>query len=63
MKVSNKMFKEFLEIIDDYGEIVFGDEKYLKKQLENVLNTQGCWAGIAIRIYYENGNFRVENRF
>lgn len=63
MKVNNKMLKQFLEIMDDYGEFVFGTEKEIKKQLEIVLNSQGYWSGCSIRVYYDNNNFRVESRF
>lgn len=65
MKVNNKMYKRFLEIMDEYGEFVFGDDEFIKKQLELCLNTQGYWSGCAIRVYYDENkkDFRVENRF
>jgi hypothetical protein len=62
MKVNKKMLKEFLDLMEDFGEFVFGDEKQIKKQLELCLNTQGYWSGNTIKVYYNNG-FRVENRF
>ena len=65
IKVNNKMLERFLQIMDDYGEYVFGNKSYLKKQLETCLNSQGYWSGCAIRVYYDKGNeeFRVEDRF
>ena len=65
IKVNNKMLERFLQIMDDYGEFVFGDEEYLKKQLETCLNTQGYWSGVSIRIYYDKDikDFYVESRF
>lgn len=65
MKVNNKMLKRFLEIMDDYGEFVFGDDKEIKKQLEMCLNFQGYWSGNSIRVYYDKNekDFRIESRF
>ena len=65
IKVNNKMLDTFLEIMDHYGEYVFGNKSYLKKQLETCLNSQGYWSGCAIRVYYDKDNeeFRVEDRF
>lgn len=65
IKVNKKLFDRFLQIMDDYGEVVFGDQKYLKKQLETVLNSQGYWAGISIRLYYneDTKDFTIQNRF
>ena len=63
MKVNNKMLKEFLDIMEDYNEFVFGTEEDIKKQLELCLNTQGYWSGCAIRVYYDNNEFRIERRF
>ena len=65
IKVNNKMLKRFLEIMDDYGEFVFGDNKYLKEQLEVCLNRQGYWAGCSIRVYYDKDtkDFIVGNRW
>lgn len=65
IKVTNKMYKRFLEIMDDYGEFVFGDDDYLKKQLEIALNTQGYFSGCSIRVYYDEDtkDFYVENKW
>ena len=63
MKVTNKMLYEFLDIMEDYNEFVFGSEEDIKKQLELCLNTQGYWSGCSIRVYYDNNNFRIERRF
>ncbi len=65
VKVNKKMLKQFLEIMDEYGEFVFGDEKYLKQQLEMVLNSQGYWSGVAIRVYYneDTKEFTTQSRF
>lgn len=65
IKVNNKMYKRFLEIMDDYGEFLFGDDKYLKQQLEICLNSQGYWSGCSIRVYYNEDikDFTVGNRF
>ena len=62
IKVNKKMLREFLELMDDFGEYVFGDEKQIKNQLEVCLNSQGYWSNCSIRVYYNNG-FRVESRF
>jgi len=65
IKVNNKMLDTFLEIMDDYGEFVFGNKTYLRKQLETCLNSQGYWSGCSIRVYYneDTKEFRVESRF
>ena len=63
IKVNKKMLKEFLDIMEDFGEYVFGTEKEIKKQLETVLNSQGYWSGCSIRVFYNNNRFIVENRF
>ena len=48
IKVTKTMLKRFLEIMDEYGEFVFGDDEMIQKQLETCLNTQGYWSGSAI---------------
>lgn len=65
IKVNNKMLKRFLEIMDDFGEFVFGDNKQIKNQLELCLNSQGYWSGCSIRVYYDRDtkDFRIENRW
>ena len=65
IKVTNKMLNRFLEIMDDYGEFVFGDNKQIKRQLELCLNTQGYWSGNSIRVYYntEIKDFTIGGRF
>lgn len=65
IKVNSKMLKRFLEIMDDFGEFVFGDNKQIKNQLELCLNSQGYWSGCSIRVYYDRDtkDFRIENRF
>lgn len=65
IKVNKKMLERFLQIMDDYGEFVFGDEKEIKKQLETCLNFQGYWSGCAIRVYYNkySKDFTVQSRF
>lgn len=64
IKVTKKMLKEFLQIMDDYDEFVFGDDSIIKEQLEICLNTQGYWSGNSIRVYYnkDNKNFSVAYR-
>lgn len=52
-EISNKKFKEFLKIIESYGEPLFGTKKQIKEQLEIVLGTQGYWSGIYIKVYYD----------
>lgn len=65
IKVNKKMLERFLEIMDSYGEFVFGTEKEIQKQLETCLNSQGYWSGCSIRVYYNENtkDFRVESRF
>lgn len=63
IKVNKKMLKEFLDIMEDFGEFVFGTEEEIKKQLELCLNSQGYWSGCSIRVFYNNNNFSVESRF
>lgn len=65
IKVNDKMLDRFLEIMNDYNEFVFGDNKYLKNQLELCLNSQGYWSGCSIRLYYDTDikDFYVESRF
>lgn len=62
IKVDSKMLNRFLNIMDQYGEFVFGDKKYLKKQLELCLNSQGYWSGSSIRVYYNKNinDFTIE---
>lgn len=63
IKVNKKMLNEFLELMEDFGEYVFGDDKQIKKQLEICLNSQGYWSGNSIRVYYKNNRFSVESRY
>lgn len=65
IKVNNKMYKDFLDIMDKNDEFLFGDDKYLKKQLETCLNTQGYWSGNSVRVYYneDTKTFRTESRW
>lgn len=63
IKVNKKMLKEFLDLMDSYGEFLFGTEEEIKKQLELCLNSQGYWSGCSIRVFYNNNNFSVESRF
>ena len=65
MKVTKKMLNRFLEIMDDYGEFVFGEEKDIQKQLETCLKFQGYWSGNSIRVYYDNNvkDFIIESMF
>ena len=65
IKVNKKMMNRFLEIMDEYNEFVFGDDDYLKQQLEICLNNQGYWAGCSIRVFYDKDmkDFYVESRF
>lgn len=63
IKVNNKMLKEFLDIMEDFGEFVFGTEEEIKRQLETCLNSQGYWSGCSIRVFYNNDRFSVESRF
>lgn len=53
IKVNKKMLNKFLQIMDDYGEFVFGDEKQLQNQLQVCLNSQGYWSGTYYRIFYD----------
>ena len=65
IKVNKKMYDEFMQIMEEYGEFVFGDEEQIKQQLQVCLNSQGYWAGCSIRVFYdtENKDFYVESRF
>lgn len=65
LKVNNKMLNEFISIMEDYGEFLFGTKKDIKRQLEICLNSQGYFSGCAIRVYYNDNDktFSVENRF
>lgn len=65
IKVTKKMYKDFLNIMDEYNEFVFGSDKEVRKQLEVCLNTQGYWSATAIRIYYNQDTkaFSIANRF
>lgn len=65
IKVNNKMLERFLQIMDDYNEFVFGDNEYLKEQLELCLNRQGYWSGCSINVYYDSEakDFYVRSRF
>lgn len=65
IKVNKKMVKRFLDIMENYGEFVFGDYDYIKKQLEICLNSQGYWSGLAIRVYYDENikDFYIGTRY
>lgn len=65
IKVNNDIYKKFLDIMYEYDEPLFGDDDFLKKQLESCLNIQGFWSGCAIRVYYNDNDktFSVENKF
>ena len=65
IKVNNKMLKRFLEIMDNYGEFVFGSDKDIQRQLEICLNNQGYWSGCSIRVYYNEDikDFTIQSRY
>lgn len=65
IKVNKKMLNRFLDIMEDYGEFVFGEEDYIKQQLETCLNSQGYWSGCSIRVYYDTDlkDFTIQSRF
>ena len=65
IKVDKKMLKDFLEIMDDNNEFVFGTDEDIQRQLELCLNTQGYWSGCRIRVYYneDDKDFIIQNRF
>lgn len=65
IKVTKNMVKRFLQLMEENDEFIFGDEAYVKEQLQTCLNTQGYWSGCAIRVYYnsETDSFRTERRF
>lgn len=65
IKVNNKMYKEFVNIMEDYGEFLFGNDRDIKEQLELCLNTQGYWSGNEIRVVYDKymKEFRVEYKW
>ena len=65
IKVNNKMLEKFYQVMNNYGEFIFGDDDFIKKQLELCLNSQGYWSATAIRVYYDENkkDFRVESRF
>ena len=65
IKVNNKMLKQFLELMDEHDEFLFGTEEDIKKQLEVCLNTQGYWSGNIIRVYWNSDTkeFTVGSRW
>lgn len=65
IKVNKKMYERFIQIMDDYGEFLFGTDEDIKRQLETCLNTQGYWSGCAIRVYYDadTKDFTIGNRY
>lgn len=65
IKVNNKMYNEFVNIMEDYGEFLFGSDRDIKEQLELCLNSQGYWSGNEIRVVYDKDkkDFRVEYRW
>lgn len=65
IKVDDKMYKRFLEVMIENEEFAFGDNEMIRQQLETCLNTQGYWSDCAVRIYYDKDkkDFRVESRF
>jgi len=65
IKVNKKMLERFYEIMDEYGEFLFGDDEEIRQQLEICLNSQGYWSGCAIKVYYDidTKDFTIQNRF
>ena len=65
IKVNKKMLERFLEIMDNYGEFVFGSDKDIQRQLEICLNNQGYWSGCSIRVYYNEDikDFTIQSRY
>lgn len=65
IKVNKKMYEKFVDLMNDYGEFLFGSDAEIKQQLELCLNRQGYWSGCSIRVYYndEEKDFYVESRF
>jgi hypothetical protein len=65
IKVNNKMLNRFLEIMEDYGEFVFGSKEEIRNQLQVCLNSQGYWSACSIRLYYDKDikDFKIESRF
>lgn len=65
IKVNKKMLEKFLEVMEENGEFVFGDNDYLKQQLETCLNNQGYWSGCSVRVYYDSDtkDFYVTSRY
>ena len=63
--MSNKKVKEFIDIMESYGEFLFGSFKDIKEQLEVCLATQGYWSGNSIRVYYNKNTkeFSIGGRF
>jgi len=62
IKVNKKILNEFLDLMKDFGEVVFGTDKEIKKQLQICLNSQGYWSGCSIKVYYRNNRFVVESK-
>lgn len=63
MKISDEMLDEFLYIMKNYNEPVFGDKEEIREMLKSRLETQGYYAGMSIRVFYKNDEFYVEERF
>ena len=63
MEVNDKMYKQFINVMKDCGEPVFGNKQQIKSQLELCLTHQGYWSGVNYRIYYDNDKFRVEYKY
>lgn len=64
IKVTKKMTEQFLDLMDEYGEFVFGDFDQVRNQLEVCLNSQGYWSGCSVRVFYnkDDKKFYVEDR-
>lgn len=64
IKLTDDEVKQFLLLLDEYGEFVFGEFDEIKEQLESVLNARGYWSGVQYRYYYDDEyGFYAESRW
>ena len=62
IKVTDQQFKNFIIICEEKGELLFGDDEFLREQLNSLLNIQGYWCGLRFRYYLFGEDWTVEQR-
>ena len=62
MKISDLQFENFLKVCKETNEFLFGDLSDIRGRLEEVLESQAYWSGVAFRYYLDGDDWRTETR-